>query len=389
MTTTMQETNSSIHFAGKVNGKFGTDAENGFYSPFSLLLALGMCATGAREETLESLAGVLGCPTSLAEQRVFFKQLMDELRSENAAYELKTANALWHQNGVSINPDWSGVIREDFKATISGVDFEKNTAGAIETINNWCSTNTNGKIPKIVNNDTVTDETVLVLTNAIYFKGKWKKQFNKKNTTKSVFHGANGDTMPWVMHTRINQDLPAQKGETGLMECLYGETETFQAVNLDYEGDELSMLVVLPRADMAGLNADIEATYLSAIDSLTWEDKVYVSLPKFKFETEYDASGALMEAGGGVAFSNAANFSGITSDTALKISCVVHKAFVEVDEEGTEAAAATAVVMMRCASVRIPAPPKEFNVDRPFLFFIRNKKTNAIFCGRVSNLPNA
>lgn len=365
---------NKVSFASKLHPKLGTSQENSFYSPHSLLSALGMCAAGAREETLEALTDLLGVPTDPVEQKAYFRSLVAEASVSGKPYELTTANALWSQANLSFVPDFAETVRKDYGGSFNEVDYEHDPEAAVVKINSWCNEVTRGKIPEIIQRDFINEDTLLILTNAIYFLGKWKKQFDKKSTADENFRSASGKTnkVP-MMH---------QSGD-----ATYGETKGFQALNLPYEGDDLSMLILLPEGPTDQIDNDLESAYSEAVASLHYEEKVNVSLPRFELNTDYKIGETLKSLGAGVAFSDSADFSGITTDDALKISEVVHKAFVKCDEEGTEAAAATAVGMMRCTSVRMPAPPKIFRADHPFVFFIHNTKTNTVlFCGRIATL---
>lgn len=360
----------AIQFANKLHPKMGKSQENSFYSPHSLLSALGMCAAGAKNSTLDALTDLLEIPADPFEQKSYFRSLVAEAAVSNKPYELTTANALWPQKGLNFFPEFSETVGQDYGGSFNEVDYENDPDAAVVKINGWCNEATRGKIPTIIERDFINKDTLLILTNAIYFLGKWKKQFNKKLTTDESFRGVTGK-IP-TMH---------QSGD-----ATYGETKEFQALNLPYEGDDLAMLILLPEGSTETIDQNLGAAYEAGLASLHYEEMVNVSLPRFELTTKYKLGKTLCELGAGVAFSDSADFSGITPDDALKISEVVHKAFVKCDEEGTEAAAATAVGMMRCTSVRMPAPPKVFNADHPFVFFIHNVKTNTVlFCGRVVN----
>lgn len=362
----------AANFANKLHPKLGKPTENLFYSPHSLHSALGMCAEGAREKTLESLATLLEVSLDPAERKSYFRSLVEEVTVSGKPYELTTANALWSQINLGFVGDFQDTIRKDYGGSFNEVNFVDDAEGAVDKINGWCNEATRGKIPTIIQKDFINKDTLLILTNAIYFLGKWKKKFEQKLTKDENFRNASGETkkVP-TMHLGG--------------EAVYGETKEFKALDLPYEGDDLSMLILLPEGSTEYIDNNLAAAYEAANNSLHHEETVNISLPRFKLETEYKLGKTLKELGAELAFSDYADFSGITKDEALKISEVIHKAFVKCDEEGTEAAAATAVGMMRCTSVRMPAPPKVFKADHPFVFFIRNTKTNTIlFAGRVT-----
>jgi serpin B len=244
---------------------------------------------------------------------------------------------------------------------------------AVQTINAWVSDKTRSKIKNLIQRNFIDDDTRLILTNAIYFKGQWEKEFEKPLTKDEEWHGPAPRPVP-MMH---------QQGR-----YLYYEDSGFQALELPYRGRQLSLLIVLPREKdgLAALERQWAAgdAYRQVTDGLDYEGTVHVSLPRFKIEAEFKLKPVLCGLHAELAFSDEADFSGIAEEP-LKISEVVHKAFVEVNEEGTEAAAATAVGMILCAGISGPAPiPKVFKADHPFLFFIRDRKTDTVlFSGRV------
>lgn len=357
----------TVAFASKIHSQLAQSTESAFYSPFSLQVALGICTQGAKGLTRVQLENLLG-------ENVDYKELIGQIQ-ENEHYELSSANALWAHGPDDgfLTENFVHTVQEDFQANITNVDFVNAPEAAVEQINDWCSKETREKIPSIITIDLLNKQTKLVITNAIYFKGKWKTAFKKEATLDLEFRGTNG-----------TKNVPTMNVSGGFT---YSENDDFQALELDYQGDDLSMVVLLPTGETTDyIDNNLEQCYHEAVNNFHFERSVQVSLPKFEFETKYALSSVLREAGATAAFSDNADFSGISEEIKLKISEVIHKAFVSVDEEGTVAAAATAVLMMRCTSAMINRP-KVFNVDHPFVFFIRNKKTNdVLFCGRVCNL---
>ena len=372
--------NPVTRFASKLYPKLGEKNENNFFSPYSLQTALGMCLVGAKGDTQKKLAELIEAPKTLNAQKEYFNALIGEVHGtvdDKREYELRSCNALWPQStpDFKLLPDYLTTIEDDFYSTVTPVDYVDNPTGAVDAINQWCDESTNGKITNVITKAFVNKETRLVLTNAIYFKGKWATAFEKDDTFPEDFRGSDGTTEVPTMHSN---------GEN----WKYYENDRFKALELPYKGDDLSMIVVLPHEDNIDVINDLEDTYEEARESLTnsHPEKVNVSLPKFKFSTTYKLGETFQDLGASLAFSDDADFTGI-SKTRLKISEVIHKAFVEVDEEGTEAAAVTVVRMMRCTSVRMPVKPKEFKADHPFQFYIVNRQSGNIhFCGRVSNL---
>jgi serpin B len=366
---------SANFFASALYAKLKAEPGNLFFSPFSVSVALGMAAAGARGETEKALAGVLGVPQALTERNRHYASLLQEANGgEDRPFELTTANALWGQAGYRFDPAFQEAIQAYYGGVFREVDFRDRPDEAVQAVNDWTSAQTRGKIPRLITLDVINADTRLVLTNAVYFKGKWAEEFDKARTQEEDFYGFAARSRAAMMHR-----------EGG---CPYYEDDSLQAIDLPYQGGELSLLVVLPRdrsrAGLAAVEAGLDYDKLAA--GLAFEEAVLLSLPRFKLETEFKLGSVLTALGAGVAFSSRADFSGITAEDRLRISEVVHKAFVEVNEEGTEAAAATAVVML-CEVARPAATPKVFQADHPFLFFIRSRRTGMIlFAGRVTDL---
>jgi serpin B len=282
------------------------------------------------------------------------------------------ANALWGQKGYTFLPAFLKVTEDQYGAGLKELDFAKDTDKARQTINAWVEKETQNKIKELLKPGILQDDTRLVLTNAIYFKAPWQEPFGDGSTKPAPFTKADG--------SKIEVPMMA-KGD--MMQ--YTEGDNFQAVAIPYKGHELSMVIFLPKkAD--GL-AELEKSLTSAnVD--TWLKKmssyqVSLKLPKFKTTSEFNLKAVLSKMGMALAFSNQADFSGMTSQEKLKIDEVVHKAFVDVNEKGTEAAAATAVIM-RPTSAIINPKTAVFHADHPFIVLIRENQTGSIlFMGRV------
>jgi serpin B len=370
------EATSRSDFASRLYDKLtGTQpGKNLFMSPLSIRVALAMCAVGARDETRRVMADLIGAPESVDEQNHQYARLLKSVQGDgDRPFQLVTANALWGQQGYHFKSDFQKAIADFYDGAFHEVNFRARPDEAVTTINAWVSDKTLEKIKELIRRDFIKDDTRLVLTNAIYFKGQWVELFDRNSTTDEDWHGLNGVSKVPTMH---------RKG--GYYH--YYQGDGFQALDMPYEGWELSMLIVLP-TKKDGLSAletrfASEALYQQVMDNLYQEEDIIISLPRFTMETQFSLKPVLCALGAELAFSDDADFSGICEER-LKISEVVHKAFVEVNEEGTEAAAATAVSMGLCA-VRPATGPIVFNADHPFLFFIRDRDTNAVlFSGRV------
>lgn len=263
------------------------------------------------------------------------------------------------------------------------LDYVNDRANARDTINSWIEDQTNDKIKDLIGPNDLTEYTRLVLTNAIYFKGTWLKEFKKKDNQDSEFK-IDDDTKVMIPMMSIREE-----------EWNYGEDDKMQILELPYDGEELSMFIILPKqdyrdfrtgnsttVDITEIEEELSIEKIEEWKSMMSEREVDVSIPKFKFETKYYMAQELKEMGMPLAFTNDADFSGMDPKNYLKIDKVIHQAFIEVDEKGTEAAAATAVIMMEKA-IAMTTP---FRADHPFIFFIEHKETGAIlFMGKVVN----
>jgi serpin B len=374
------EANNS--FAADLHGKLAGQAGNLFYSPSSIETALAMTAAGARGRTAEQMLRVLHLGTGRADLHhamgAFLRSLNIETGPDGSPrqYRLSVANALWGQKGLEFLPDYLRLVKDNYGAGLSQVDFLKDAAAARATINAWVERETRDKIKNLIAEGVLDSRTRLVLTNAIYFKGKWAKPFKTSMTLEEPFHLAGGgEAKASMMHSRDDYG--------------YKETTDYQAIKLPYAGEELSMVVILPKKvdGLAALEKGVTPTLLGKELQRFGREEVVLTLPKFKMTREFELSKVLGAMGMPDAFSAAAaDFSGMDGKKDLFISAVVHKAFVDVNEEGTEAAAATGVVGVTSAAIPVVKPPVEFKADHPFLFVIRHEKSGAIlFFGRVAD----
>jgi serpin B len=353
---------------------------NLFFSPFSTETALAMTCAGARGQTAAELARVLRLSGTTADNDEGFGALTKEMgaggtSAEKELYQLVTANALWGQEGCSFRKEFQDTARDQYGAEINQVDF-KAVEPARQKINEWVAGKTDDKIQGLIQPGGLSPDTRLILANAIYFKSRWQTAFSDAFTKATPFHPAPGETVSVPM-----MNLQAEMD--------YLETDTFQMLDLPYNGHRLSMTIVLPK-DAGGLSA-LEKTITGAqLDNMSSNGRlctVKVSLPKFTFASAFSLGDTLKAMGAACAFSPAcADFSGMLSGSPIFIGAVIHKAYVAVDEEGTEASAATAVEMLAGAMRLEPQEPVIFRADHPFLFLIRENQTGAIlFFGRVTN----
>lgn len=344
---------------------------NLFFSPMSLSMALGMVYAGSRGRTAQEMARVLSFPKDRKSLSLSMHDLTKDLQKKSEGVELTIANALWGQKGFNFLKSYWDILKTSYGAGLFEVDFQKDTEEARKTINEWTEQNTENKIRELLKPGILKPETQLVLTNAVYFNGKWTTPFRKEKTKEDTFFLLSGKKVKVPLMFR-EDTLP------------YGETENCQIIELPYGEKDFSMLLFLPQKQ-TGLPELEKSLSQEKIKPALSKKKVRVFLPKFVMEAEFSLAEVLQAMGMKDAFSPAADFTGISPRRDLRISAVIHKAFVDVGEEGTEASAATAVVMMKMAApVREPIPV--FRADHPFFFFIRHNGSGSIlFMGRMMN----
>ncbi|WP_299239228.1 serpin family protein [Sulfurihydrogenibium sp.] len=358
----------------KDKGKGKNKEENIFYSPASISIALAMTYAGARGNTEKQMANVLNFTLPQNRLHPAYSKLIENLKS-NKDYELSIANALWLQKDYKYLQEFLNTMEKYYKGGFNEVDYKTNPEGARIKINNWVSKETKEKIKDILNPGDITSLTRLVLTNAIYFKGKWQTEFDKMATRDEDFYLINGQK------TKVK--MMYQKNTFN-----YYENDDFQLLEIPYKGDKVSMVIILPKVGkFKTVENMMDEKKLQEWLKNAMKTEVKVYIPRFKFTQGFNLSNVLSDMGMKDAFSpGAADFSGINGEkNDLYITSVIHKAFVEVNEEGTEAAAATAVVMDTKALL---IEELVFKADHPFIFLIRDKKTGSIlFMGRVMD-PN-
>lgn len=362
-------------FALSLYGKLAPMEGNLIFSPYSISTALGMTYAGARGNTEKEMAAALHFSLKQAELHAAFENLEVQLKkAERNGIRLSVANALWPQKGYPFLEDFLSIAKKHYGVLITPLDYRTAREPARETINRWVEKKTESKITDLLQPRDLTDLTRLVLVNAIYFKGSWASQFKAGNTKSAPFHVSPDKAVQAPMMT--------QK-----LECRYASLSQMDILEMTYVGGGLSMIVLLPK-EIDGiqkiereLSADSLAKWLGGLH----EQEVLVFLPKFKATSRFQLSDTLASMGMVDAFSDTkANFAGMDGRPDwLYISAAIHKAFVEVNEEGTEAAAATAVVMTERS---VPARPPTFRADHPFIFLIQEKRTGSIlFVGRLSD----
>jgi len=352
---------------------------NLIFSPFSISLALAMTYAGARGETESQMAEALHFDLPSDKLHPAFNRLdltltgQTEVKSdEKQPLQLRIANAVWAEQTHQFLQEFLDLIALNYGAGIHLADFIHEFEAARSEINSWVSDQTEDKIRNLLPEGIVSSDTRMVLVNAIYFKANWLDQFDKGSTHDAPFHLLDGTE---AQVATMSKDLFIP----------YASGSGYQAVELPYAGDTAAMDIIVPDSGRFNeFELSLDDSQLNEILSGLQSSSVILSLPKFTFSSDFNLSDALSLLGMPVAFDpDAADFSGMTGSRDLFISDVVHKAFVAVDEEGTEAAAATGVVMNVTS---MPAFQVTLNVDRPFIFLIRDLQTGQIlFIGRVLN----
>jgi len=366
-------------FAFELYGVLRQEEGNLFYSPHSISVALAMTYAGARGETAQQMATTLQFILEQERLHPAFNWLDAELasRGEGAAgqdgegFRLNIVNAIWGQKDYEFLSDFLDVLAENYGAGLRILDFITETEKSRLAINQWVSDQTEGRIKDLIPQGAIDALTRLVLTNAIYFNAAWEYPFDEDMTADGPFYLLDGGQVTVLMMKQTES-------------FGYTDGEGYQAVELLYDGDELSMVIILPEdGQFEVFEEGLEAEKVSDIISGLQLAEVTLTMPRFEFDSEFSLKDTLAGMGMPVAFSGAADFSGMTGTPNLYISEVLHKAFVSVDEAGTEAAAATAVIVGETA---MPGHPVEVTIDRPFIFLIRDIEMGAIlFVGRVLN----
>jgi serpin B len=373
---TLVEGNST--FAFNLYQQLKEEEENLFYSPHSISVALAMTYAGARSETEQQMAEALQFRLPQDQLHPAFNALALELdsRGEGAqgkdgeGFRLNIINAIWGQRDYTFLDEFLDLLAVNYGAGLRVLDFIGAPEESRVTINDWVAEQTEDRIENLIPKGLINTMTRLVLTNAIYFNAAWAYPFEEDLTSDGVFHLLDGGevTVP-MMH---------QTESFG-----YAEGDGYQAVELPYDGGELSMVILLPASgQFEAFEEALDVEQANAIINALGRKEVVLTMPKFEFDSEFSLGETLAALGMPIAFSGDADFSGMTGTRELYIADVVHKAFVSVDEAGTEAAAATAVVM------EMTAMPEtvEVTIDRPFIFLIRDIETGAIlFVGRTLN----
>jgi len=369
-------------FAFEIFEKLSQSEEsNIFFSPYSISEVLALVYAGAKGETKTEMASVLHFDIDNEEQlHRSFNGLDLHLNYSDEEYTFSIANSLWPQSGYPIMDSYLDTLKVNYGAKIRSLDYKNRAKGSRETINNWIEDKTNGRIKDIIPQGSLNNSTRLVLTNAVYFKGQWRAEFSKSATQNDTFILLDGSTkqIPFMHQPEWYFD--------------YMKSDNYQAINLPYrpfDEDKTSMLIIVPKnGKFENVLNNITSIYQETNDNIS-STNINLKMPRFEFTTEvYQLNKYLIALGMSHAFLDIADFSNISNGEKIKIDSVSHKAFIKVDEKGTEAAAATVATAV-AESLQIKPEPIDFYIDRPFIFFIKDNLTNQILFMGVIKDPNS
>ena len=363
-------------FAIDVYHQLAEESGNLFFSPYSISSALAMAYAGARGGTADEMAKTLhftGCEQEIHAAMKSLQNLYDSIPDEDGTFSV--ANRLWTDEKVKLIPDYLELVTKNYGAGVKTVDFLNSHESARLEINDWVAQKTRDKIKDLLQENNVAPDTTQILVNAVYFNSIWQTPFDKNLTKEEQF--------------RIGKD---KQREVSMMRrtgyFLYGENSLTQWIKIPYKIQGFSLVIFLPRENSAFTQLEELESKLTAEALTSWISEMRgleaaLSLPKFKDEHRYALADVLQKMGMKLPFTNGADFSGMT-ETPQKIDSVIHQAFIELDEERTEAAAATAVAMVKTS---IPLNPViEFHVDHPFIYCLTDDTGTILFMGRLTDL---
>jgi serine protease inhibitor len=364
-------------FALSLYKKTGDEEKNIVFSPYSISSALAVTYAGARGNTAKEMAEVLWFPKDQSSFHPGYKAFTDSilLSGKEKGTELRIANALWVQQDYKLRQDFIELAASCYNAKAENVNFKmpEELEKTRQKINKWVEDATNNRIRNLLQQGVLKELTRLVITNAIWFNGNWVKPFDTSATYSSIFNINSAKS--------INTEFMHQKTDAG-----YYEDDEIQALEFPYKGGKKSMLIILPKETEGWrlIGRILTTDRLKIISQGLKIQEVDIAIPKFKYESQFSLKETLIQMGMEEPFSNSADFSGMTDANDLKIDEVIHKAFIEVNETGTEAAAATAVIMILKSALN--ERTVRFNANHPFIYFITDKTTGGIiFMGRLVN----
>lgn len=368
--------NANNQFAFELYSELNKESkgDNIFFSPYSISVGLAMTYEGARGETAKEMRQVLRIPEDENIRRANFARIINEINKPDKRYKLLTANALWTRRGFQLLGEYQSTIKKYYGGKAAPLNYGGDPKGARQIINNWVKDKTENKIKDLISaNDIDPDNTVLILTNAIYFKGSWVLQFDSKETQEGDFRTSSGKIVKVPMMRLLGEEFN------------YAESEDFQILEMLYDGKDLSMLIILPKENkLEKVEEELSNEKLSEWKGMLKKQTVDIYIPRFKFKTKYHLENNLKKMGMLTAFSRDADFSGINGEGGIWIDKVIHQAFVDVNEEGTEATAEEAWYVGTGVGFSRIVPV--FRADHPFIFLIQDRRRgNILFIGKVAN----
>lgn len=347
---------------------------NEFYSPLSISAAFAMTYAGAEHKTANEMRKVLNYGPQNSQFHALYGEMLDSLSQKSESFEMNIANAIWVEENFKLLKKYKKIVTKKYRSESQLLDFINGPDASRKIINNWVEYHTNDKIKDLIPEGMLNADTRMVLTNAVYFNAEWSNMFNEAMTKKDVFHLLDG--------SETSCDMMYQRHYYA-----YSNSPTHEIIEIPYKGYDYSMLIVLPQT-YQGLKQQaksLSSEVLKQHDENKKTEDILLYMPKFKLESEYELASILKKMGLQEAFSFNADFSGISGQKDLFISDAVHKAFIEVDEKKTEAAAATGLIMKLTSMAPVQKAPLEFRVDHPFTFMIRHDKSKAIiFIGQLT-----
>jgi len=362
-------------FAIKLLQKIANTSDNSFYSPYSISTALFMTTAGAKNETEKQMLSVLSLESNTSDYHKKFGE-HNALVEKKDKIQLNIANAIWMQKGFKFQKSFIDILSSAYKAKLNEGNFASNPDAEAKKINKWVEAKTKDKIKDLIAPGVLKSNTKMVLVNAIYFYGGWSKEFDRAKTEEDNFYLANNSSSKAkFMHAEYKMN--------------YAADNDFELLSIPYQNNEASMLVFLPKSKANSEKAFKSLTYDKYIQlsSLLITHKVNLTFPKFKMTSQFELSKTLSEMGMPLPFTDEADFSGMSTQDELKINKVIHKAFVEVSEKGTEAAAATAVIMTTKSAMPGKDETIYFTADHPFIFMIRDNASGQILFVGTLNKP--
>ena len=364
--------NNINQFSFNIYDKIDKGNANVIFSGYSISNALSIIYAGAKEKTAEEFETIL---QNNSKQNIhkYYKALSEDL-SLYREFEILTANALWLQNSYKYDKNYEEIISSNYNAEINTANFKnkKNREKAKEEINLWVKEKTKDNITDFIKSNMLSESSVLIIINAIYFNSVWDKAFLVEKTKKNKFYTLNGDS---IETNFLNNKLLIN----------YFEDEKVKVIEIPYKNKKASIVLMLPNNNYQNFINEVNLNYYKQVIQELRKKNVNVSLPKFKFEADYNLSEILKKIGLKLAFKSKADFSGITGNKDIHISKIIHKSVIELNEKGTEASSSTAILTTRSTS--IPTIPKEFIADHPFVFFIKDNTSNLILFIGVMNKP--